>query len=890
MGATTFTYDEHGRQKTLTDAHNGTTTNTYDVADRVTSVTTPVPASGQSAQTTTRYYDDLGRVWKMVQPDGTSVTNEFHLTGEQKKTSGSRTYPVEYTYDYAGRRLTLKTWQDFTGNAGTATTTWNYSSTRGWLASKQYADNQGPSYTYTSGGRLATRTWARGVTTTYTYDNAGQLSAIDYSDSTPDVTFTYDRQGRQTANAANGLTATRAFNPAGQLLAESYSGGVLDGLSVTNGYDSLLRRSSLAALHNSSFLLHTFGFDSASRVSAVSDGTNSATYAYLANSPLVDTVVFQQNATTRMTRTNRYDYLNRLTSVTSSVGGMPVSAFSYAYNDANQRVAVTNVDSTRWSWGYDALGQVTSGKKYWSDNTIVAGQQFEYAFDDIGNRKTVSSGGNQSGTDLRTQTYTANSLNQYTDRTVPNYVEVQGSANSSATVTVNNAGTYRKGPYFRKELSVDNSSAAVWPGITNVAVIAGAGTNGADIVSTKTGNVLVPQTPESFTYDADGNTTSDGRFTYTWDAENRLIATESLTTAPASSRVRQEWIHLPDGRWAQRVISTWDGSAYVPQATNRLVWDEKVLLAVLNGNNQAEQTYLRGSDLSGTTQGAGGVGGLLAVNLGTNGTHFACYDGNGNVSALLSANSSALTATYEYDPFGNTLRATGPAADSNSLRFSTQFADDVNRRVKYLYRDYDAGMGRWMGRDPNGEIGFNLYYDVRHLHDRSELLYEFVNNDPIKHWDYLGLVGLDSPSVTFISAVAQGEWSTAWTLLELEASAVGRSVWVSFYARAVAATTGISMGPALSQQTRAFHIVQPGHQWCRLVSVPQNNFANAVSNFQRIQATIAQAWNQGTIISSTGSGNVVKEAFIQGQRIVINGRVLQNGNGIVEIVDAWVTR
>jgi hypothetical protein len=37
---------------------------------------------------------------------------------------------------------------------------------------------------------------------------------------------------------------------------------------------------------------------------------------------------------------------------------------------------------------YDSLGQVISGKKYWADGTPVAGQQFEYTFDDIGNRLT----------------------------------------------------------------------------------------------------------------------------------------------------------------------------------------------------------------------------------------------------------------------------------------------------------------------------------------------------------------------------------------------------------------------------------------------------------------------------------------------------------------------
>src|ERR1035437_2549037 len=42
---------------------------------------------------------------------------------------------------------------------------------------------------------------------------------------------------------------------------------------------------------------------------------------------------------------------------------------------------------------HDSLGQVPSGKRSWQHGTPVAGQQFEYAFDDIGNRKTAGRGG-----------------------------------------------------------------------------------------------------------------------------------------------------------------------------------------------------------------------------------------------------------------------------------------------------------------------------------------------------------------------------------------------------------------------------------------------------------------------------------------------------------------
>jgi hypothetical protein len=134
------------------------------------------------------------------------------------------------------------------------------------------------------------------------------------------------------------------------------------------------------------------------------------------------------------------------------------------YNTANQRKAMTNADNSYWLYGYDDLGQVTSAKKYWTNGTAVLGMQFEYTYDDIGNRKTAVSGGDASGNNKRTQSYTATLLNQYNNRTVPGYLEVLGAANSNATVTVNLQPVYRFGEYFRKEYAVNNATGAVWDG------------------------------------------------------------------------------------------------------------------------------------------------------------------------------------------------------------------------------------------------------------------------------------------------------------------------------------------------------------------------------------------------------------------------------------------
>ena len=47
-------------------------------------------------------------------------------------------------------------------------------------------------------------------------------------------------------------------------------------------------------------------------------------------------------------------------------------------------------DASYWIYQYDTLGQVISGKRFWPDGTPVAGQQFEYGFDDLGNRQTAA--------------------------------------------------------------------------------------------------------------------------------------------------------------------------------------------------------------------------------------------------------------------------------------------------------------------------------------------------------------------------------------------------------------------------------------------------------------------------------------------------------------------
>ena len=533
-----------------------------------------------------------------------------------------------------------------------------------------------------------------------------------------------------------------AYNTANEPLSESFSGGTLSGLSVTNGYDQYLRRSQLAALNSTTpFLQHSFSFDNASRLLTVTDNTGSpasysATYIYLAKSPLVSQIVFKQGTTTRMTTAKQHDYLNRLTSISSAVGSSAIGN-SYACNNANQRIRSTLADGSYWLYEYDSLGQVRSGRKYWPDQTPVAGQQFEYTHDDIGNRTATKAGGDQNGANLRSASYLANNLNQYTNRTVPGAVDVMGVSFATNAVTVNGQTAYRKGEYFRKEIPVSNGSVPVWQSVTNAAI------GQASI----TGNVFVPKTPELFYYDADGNLTNDGCWRYAWDAENRVVTLTTNTAVGPRQSIKFEY----DWRGRRIHKQVWPNASWNGTPTNdvKFVYDGWNLLAELNATNNAViRSFMWGSDLSGTSQGAGGVGGLLVVVYkGEQTTNcFVAFDGNGNVAALADAGSTNILAQYEYGPFGEVIRATGPMAKANPFRFSTKYQDDETDLLYYGHRYYNASTGRWLSRDPIQEqAGLNLY--------------AFVGNDSVCAIDALGLAKLRFKVIVGIWSGFSGTWS-----------------------------------------------------------------------------------------------------------------------------------
>jgi RHS repeat-associated protein len=219
-------------------------------------------------------------------------------------------------------------------------------------------------------------------------------------------------------------------------------------------------------------------------------------------------------------------------------------------------------------------------------------------------------------------------------------------------------------------------------------------------------------------YDTDGNATAyplpanpGANSTLTWDAENRLTAAtvNGVTTTYKYDAQSRRIATTIAGASTLTIYDGWNPIAQYGSADLQ--------------SASLTKTYLWGMDLSGTLQGAGGVGGLLSVT-GVNGTHHPTFDGNGNISEYLDP-TGTLAAHYEYDPFGTTTVATGPKAAAFTHRFSTKPLDPETGLYYYGYRFYDPKTGRWPSRDPIGELGGNN-------------LYGFGINSPLNGYDDLG--------------------------------------------------------------------------------------------------------------------------------------------------------
>ncbi|NCC92785.1 MAG: hypothetical protein EOM10_05825, partial [Opitutae bacterium] len=233
-------------------------------------------------------------------------------------------------------------------------------------------------------------------------------------------------------------------------------------------------------------------------------------------------------------------------------------------------------------------------------------------------------------------------------------------------------------------------------------------------------------------YDLDGNMTQLGPWAYDWDGENRLISVSS-NGVPV---VQNQYDYM-----SRRIMKA------TATQTNTFLYDGWNLIREdLGAAAPSSRSYVWGLDLSQSLQGAGGVGGLLAM-LSPDSCHLTpAYDANGNVTDLVDTN-GAVVAHYEYDPYGNIITQSGDQADANPFRFSSKYWDGETGFYYYGFRFYSPELGRFISRDPVDEIVDNESLSdpllaellIKYSFETEIHPYHFVNNSPVQNTDMLGL-------------------------------------------------------------------------------------------------------------------------------------------------------
>ncbi len=649
----TFSYDALGRRIAVIDPRTGKQATHYHGNGQVAWTEN---AAGN--RTTYGYHAETGRkIWERNSA-GKYSRYAYNDHGQLTRNWGDVPYPVQYVYDDFGQRSEMHTFRDgsiwseeaWPAKTGQADRTiWHFHEPSGLLESKEDAKGYAIRYSYLPGNMLHTRTWARqggNVVTAYEYDPAtGEIVTIDYNDDTPDISFSYNRQGRK--YSITDALGSRIFfyTDTLQLESESISGFIQT--TIYRDYELKGVKGRNTGLHLDDGYEVSYGYDGYGRFETVDwqygSRSNSATYHYLPDSYLIHELVLNSGTKTI------YDYephRNLKTAIRNSHNDTLISEYVYQYDILARRKNVSNsgiaFDKAAFtSYAYNNRSELVESERYLGNNVINTSDQIweenrSYQYDAIGNRDISTLGAENSQASIDYQT---NALNQYE---------------------------------------------AITGGSLN------------DLQYDEDGNLI-------------GYTKNGKKYLSVYNAENRLIKVAAVD--PSLGDTKSEFLYDYMGRRVSKTVSTWNGASWQQAKIKLFIYDGWNLIAERDETKQTQAVYAWGLDLSGSLQGAGGIGGLLArVDVAADKAHLYLYDANGNVGQLVDAEDGVLEAAYEYDPYGNGIRAQGAYAEMNPFRFSTKYCDSEIGLYYYGYRYYVPELGRWLTRDPlSEEGGLNLY-------------------------------------------------------------------------------------------------------------------------------------------------------------------------------------
>ena len=228
----------------------------------------------------------------------------------------------------------------------------------------------------------------------------------------------------------------------------------------------------------------------------------------------------------------------------------------------------------------------------------------------------------------------------------------------------------------------------------------------------------------SLTYDNAGNLLYDGKNHYDWDARNRLTSAERVDGLI-------KWDYTYDDQNRRVAIETFTRESiednFLSEDLTKFIYNNWLLIAETDANGSVTREYSYSDDANGDA----GVGKLIKFTDYTDKTgglllaesknYFVINDNVGNITSVIDREGNIINS-YAYSPFGELIVEQEQV--KLNIGFNTKYEDESGLTY-YNNRYYDSDLGRFISQDPIFEEG-------------GVNLYNFVENDPINHWDILG--------------------------------------------------------------------------------------------------------------------------------------------------------
>lgn len=687
--AQTMKYDDDGNLESVTAPGLKEDINTYQGGNLIKTVT---GGNGTYEYTYDSTYDHRlksvtnGLITQAMNYDGVGNVTSTKLSG-----SGSKTISTSAEYGGSGNRLVSTT--DATG----AEIAYGYSNVNAQMMAlpTSITDPNGTVTTsaYDSHYRVTQTGIADVADLVYTYSdgNLGTVKRTDSTGKTQTYSFTYDGFGNmQSLKVGDKTLATYSYNPDNGLLAKQTYG---NGDSVSFTYDTLGRTKTVTFADGR---VMTYTYNGEGRLHSVVETGGKATVTYLYTYDSIGRLISseQKEGSNSVLRTHQtYDENNQLTKQSWQIGeNAYTERYTYNEKDGSLNTMTTGTGDTL-TMNYDGLRRLSS----------MSGGPFsrEYTYRDISSTATAMQ---VSG--LRYPSLNGGTNFGYTYDKLGNIATYTAPGKSAVTYTYDEQGQLLKA-------AGDKAYTYSYDSVGNILTASdGSATHRYTYGDSGWGDLLTAFDGESITYDQIGNPISyynGTRWAFTWENGRRL--TKASSTAGTINYTYD--------------LSGLRTSKTVGSVTHHYLYAGGKLLQDSDGTNTLDFFY-----------NAHGTPYALKHTVGTESPSSKIYyyitNLQGDVMQLVDTNGNAV-ATYDYDPYGKVISASGAMAEINPLRYRGYVYDTESGFYYLQSRYYDPAIGRFVNADTYVSTGHGIFgYNS----------FAYCNNNPVIYVDNGGDFGI----------------------------------------------------------------------------------------------------------------------------------------------------